>query len=445
MNDNQVKEFITQARNQGKSDEAIFNYLQSKGVNFGNKQEVQAPTPAQKPNESFFSPQAGQASFTQKITPEMDPSYSNLVASKNTAKEILPAAGSIGGAILGAGAGSIGGPVGAYAGGVTGAGLGAAIGELANQAIGNVSGQTQGFDTNQAMKTGKDFGISEAIAGPFGAGLKTAGGALFKSVIPESISTSAKLNTYYANNPAIKRVFGFMSNTKTTKPVSVGESALEHTTAGTESQIGAQAERAMKVIWDGKLGKAFANYKEPVNLQTFFNNVENKINSITDETQKRQLLKALSVIKGDYKNKTTVSLLEFNNLKSSWANPVPEKAYKGENITGTLNNLRFMMSSEARKDIIDRFFKSTYSGPEVQKAFIDYSNLKSLQELGIKARQGKVSRVDSLFSMVRNLALFPVATVGGKVLYKTGAGIEFIGGAGLNKVSDVFNEALFGN
>ena len=439
MDKTQIKEFIEKGRANNISDDEIYTYLKNKGVDFGDTQQ----TSSKKEPESFIKPKETEMSFTQALTSGQDknPEITRLQASPETVKQILPLAGAVVGGIGSAALAAPTGPVGMYAAGVVGSGSGAATGELANQAI-----QGKGFDTNKAKEVGKEYAVSQAIAGPASAALKSVGKGVFGAVIPETRSTVNQLTNYYKNNPPMQRVFDFMSGKNINKPISVADSAIRNTVAGTESNVGIQAGRASQNIWSNTLGKEFAKSKEVVNLPAFFSNVENKINSsVADLTQRKQLLKALEVVKKDYNGKTTVSLEGLNKLKSSWASPLPEKAFGGENITGTINNLRLQLSSEARKEISDRFLKTTFKGPEIQRAFIDYSNLQSVEELGKKAMRGKVGNPDSFFSMVKNMALFPVATVAGKVIYKTGTGIEFIGGAGLKTVSDVFNEALFGN
>ena len=80
-------------------------------------------------------------------------------------------------------------------------------------------------------------------------------------------------------------------------------------------------------------------------------------------------------------------------------------------------------------------------GEEGKQAYLDYGNLKSIRKSGIKSigDPAKKSLSRNVWEFVMDKAITPVATIAGKVLYRTGEGLEFIGKAGAKKVKDAID------
>jgi len=79
-------------------------------------------------------------------------------------------------------------------------------------------------------------------------------------------------------------------------------------------------------------------------------------------------------------------------------------------------------------------------GPEARQAYIDYGNLKALQELGQKEMaQGLVSigGTGTVLESLYRKAAVPIGTIGGQTIYKVGEGIELIGKPGARTVRDI--------
>jgi hypothetical protein len=98
-----------------------------------------------------------------------------------------------------------------------------------------------------------------------------------------------------------------------------------------------------------------------------------------------------------------------------------------------LNEVRALAAQKARQLIYQKL------GAGVRQAYIDYGNLKSIEEAGIKSVDALRSKgvTKQVWEMVMDKAVTPIATAAGKVLYKTGEGLELVGQSGAKKVRDI--------
>jgi hypothetical protein len=128
-------------------------------------------------------------------------------------------------------------------------------------------------------------------------------------------------------------------------------------------------------------------------------------------------------------------MLDLQQFKEGWAKFLPEKVYKGKSISGAFNEVKNIASSTARNIIYNKM------GPDIQKAYFDYGNLKGLAEAGQKAMTGAKLKggAGTFLSAVKDMLVYPVATYGGRVLYRTGQGLEFFGKPGAKTVIDIFS------
>lgn len=270
--------------------------------------------------------------------------------------------------------------------------------------------------------------IAGAVISPVlktvGKGLKESGYKVVDLVTPVSKTEATRVQSYLADNDFLSRV----SKIGTTKssPQTLSKTITEGGFAGTREMLGVQAQKAQKNLWNKIIDPALKQSKVEVDLPQFFSKIQDDIVASTPELgRQKQLLNALNSVKEDYAGKATASLSELQKLKEGWAEFLPEKVYRGENIAGALNEIRNKLSQESRKTIYEVL------GDSVKKAYVDYGNLNGLKELGITARTGQKLKggTGSWVTDVATMAVTPVGTVGGQVLYRTGKGVEFLGEA----------------
>lgn len=357
-----------------------------------------------------------------------------------TAKSLFPTGGAILGGMAGGALGGLvssptvlGIPAGVLAGGAAGAAAGAAGGEALQQKL--FSGK---IDAGKVGKEALEYGTTEAIGGPAlklaGSALKSGGQALAKAVIPTSAKEAKVIQNYTANKPFWERIGDFVQGKKSEAPHTVAQTAFDKFIVGTESQMGSQAKRTSEKLW-GDLVQPALKKAGSVDMPMFLSNVEQRIIKENPELSRQKgLMEALDALKEDYNGVSSVSLDDLQNFKEGWAQFVPDKAYRGKPIAGAFRDIQNTAASEARKQIYETL------GPEVKQAYIDYGNLKSLQELGQSALTGAKLKggAGSFISGILEKALVPAGTIGGQVIYKTGEGVELIGKPGARFIRDLF-------
>ncbi len=80
----------------------------------------------------------------------------------------------------------------------------------------------------------------------------------------------------------------------------------------------------------------------------------------------------------------------------------------------------------------------------LRMAYLDYGNLKSMVESGIKSIDALRSKsaFRQAWELIVDKAITPVASFGANVLYRTGAGLEFVAGPGLTKIGDILTAKI---
>lgn len=302
----------------------------------------------------------------------------------------------------------------------------------------------------EALTPGVGTALGAAIPGALplltGAGRVTSkvGSKMVESVIPTSSREAGILQTYKANKPFLQRIGDVLSGTEKA-PITAGKTALTTTQGqtvnglfGTKSQIGVQAKRASDSLWSDVIAPRLKESTKAVDLDQFFNKIEGDIIANNPElSRQKSLLEGLQSIREDYAGTKVISLDKLQKLKEGWAQFVPEKAYNGKPIAGAFNDVRNIMSGEARQTIYNEL------GDDVKQAYIDYGNLTGLKEMGKKSMTGQALKggTGGLISEIFSQAVTPVGTVGGQVLYRIGNGLEFLGNAGAKKLSQVLGVA----
>lgn len=287
------------------------------------------------------------------------------------------------------------------------------------------------------VKEGAMIGVGGEVLGALTKPLAATGKAIYKSVIPLSKKEAGIVQSYKAEEPFLKRVAMAIAGDNSKLPITNAETAFRKGLWGTQSGIGIQAKRGASDIWKKTVAPALKGAKEQIDIPKFFEEAKEKIIKSNPElSRQKSLLEALEALKDDYKGVPTASLEQFQKFKEGWAQFVPDKAYKGQPIAGAFNDVRNTISGIARNKIYE-----TVANPIVKKAYIDYGNMKGLQEWGKSAMTGEKLKggAGSFISALKDAALIPVATTGGKILYKTAQGIEFIAPAGAKTLHDIFS------
>jgi hypothetical protein len=202
---------------------------------------------------------------------------------------------------------------------------------------------------------------------------------------------------------------------------------------GTESELGVQATRIADDLWNTKIQPKLSKVKGAVNMKTFLGEVEKEIGKGTKGIRRTQLLESFADIKDAYKNVNKINLEKLQKYKEDWAEFIPDAAYKGKTPSAAIRQVQKLMAEKARKIIYK------YVGEEGKEAYIDYGNLKSIMKSADKSVRDPAKRgiTTNAWQFIMDKAVTPIVTTAGKVLYKTGEGLEFIGKPGAKKVRDI--------
>lgn len=250
--------------------------------------------------------------------------------------------------------------------------------------------------------------------------------------IPTSTREAGILQTYKANNPFFTRVADVLKGAEKA-PTTAGKTVVEKGLMGTKSMIGVQSKRAANKLWQDVISPRLKASEQAVDLDGFFNKIQDDIINTTPEASRQKaLLNALQSFKDDYAGINSVSLEKLQKLKEGWAEFIPEKAYRGENIAGAANQVRKLLANESRQTIYSQL------GDDVKQAYFDYGNLQGLQKMGQVAMTGSKLKggAGSFISELMSQAVTPVATIGGQGIYRIGKGIEFVGNLGAKNLGE---------
>jgi hypothetical protein len=281
------------------------------------------------------------------------------------------------------------------------------------------------------IEQAKEVGAISMVLPIAGKALKVGGEKLAESAISLSAKEAKVVQAYKATTPFWERVF-----VGSKAPVTVGKTAFKKGIAGTESSIGVQATKAKNNLWKKIISPQLKGSDVKVNIQDLFKETEKSIIKNNPElSRQKSLLHALDSMKEDYAKVGDVSIAELQKLKEGWAKFLPDKVYKGKPIAGAFNDMKSILSGISRSTIHKNISK------EARQAYYDYGNLISLQELGQKSMTGGKMKggFGGFWSAIKDTAITPVSTIGGKVVYKVGEGIEMIGKQGSKTLNDLFN------
>lgn len=269
---------------------------------------------------------------------------------------------------------------------------------------------------------------------------KGAGEAVAKLGISVSAKEAPLLQAYKARFPLVERITAVLKGERLgAKPLLARETALKQGISGTETMIGVQAKRGANRVWQEVILPALKGSKVEITMKDFIDDIGKEIKKIGDPSRQRELTKAFKAFSDDFSKVGKITLEQLQKFKEGWAKFLPDKVYKGQPIAGSFREIQNMAAQLARNKIYD-----AVDDVSIKAAYLDYGNLKNLQLLGQKALTGAKFKggAGSFVSGVLDMALTPIASVGGLTLYKAGKGLEFIGSAGLKTVKQIFGLSL---
>lgn len=308
-------------------------------------------------------------------------------------------------------------------------------------------GASQGFtgglqedkSVTESLKQGAVGGLVGGATGGlmYGLGktLEKVGEKAYKFFIPKSTREAQLVQSYKADIPFADRIKIALVGGKEA-PRTAADTAFEQGLKGTESMLGIQAKRSASSIWNDVINPALEKAPNNVNMPKFFDQLQEQIIKETPELgRQKALLEALDAMRADYSGVGEVPLSQLQKFKEGWAEFVPEKAYLGKPIAGAYNDLKDTASDLARKTLYASL------GKNVKKAYIDYGNLQGIMKLGQTAMTGGRLKggFGGFWSAIKDMALIPVSTVGGRTVYRVGQGVELLGNPGAKVVSDILD------
>lgn len=299
-----------------------------------------------------------------------------------------------------------------------------------------VTAKSRAESIGKGIETIAEFFVPTAkTAQVSGRVVKGVGETVSKLGIGISAKEAPLVQMYRAKTPLYERMMNLMQGERSAiKPVTNRETALNKNIFGTESMIGVQATRGAEKLWNGLIGPALKKVESRVDMKAFLDDMQSQVDEIVDPARKAELQGALDAFSDGYKAVYNISFEQLQKYKEGWAKFVPDKAYKGKPITAAFREIQNIAAHLARNKIYKEL------GDEARIAYLDYGNLKNLQEMGQKALTNSKLKggAGSYLSAIKDMTLTPVATTAGLTLYKAGKGLEFVGSVGLKKVKDLF-------
>ena len=248
-----------------------------------------------------------------------------------------------------------------------------------------------------------------------GKALITTGEAVYKSAIPLSKAEAAMVQSYKAKNPLLQRILSGSEG----QPRTAGITAMEKNMAGTENMIGIQAKREAKTLWDKTIQPAVAGIKDPYDVEAAFNRILDKIVAEPELSRQTDLLDALEAMEDAYKGSKSMTYETAQSIKSSLDKYIPEKAFKGKPIGSAFKDIQKMFADDVRTNTYNQL-----KDINIRNDYLDYGNLKNLQEWGQIAMTGarKKGGFGSFISSLYENLTIPAKTIGGQIL-RTGGKI----------------------
>src|SRR3990167_1297160 len=229
--------------------------------------------------------------------------------------------------------------------------------------------------------------VKPTIAGA-GRVLKEGGEGAYGITTTASEGTARAMQTYKESTPNLmSRIKNTVTGETKGKPTTEANTAARFGLIGTEKEIGVQAGRFMEKTWKETVQPALKNTKGRLEMNKFWSVLEKKIRAENPELLRRNaLLEGLNDLKSGYTKVSKIGLEKLQEYKEGWTKFQSEQVWKGKPIASATKEV-MKMAGDAARDFI---YKNT--PPEVRQAYIDYGNLKSIREAGIKSGVGDLAK-----------------------------------------------------
>lgn len=316
-----------------------------------------------------------------------------------------------------------------------------AVGNIASLLpIGKVSQLTGKAATRAAGTVAK--GVIEPAADTLtltGRAMQGAGKSAYQSAITPTVKEAERLLAYEAKTPFLTRVTNTLKG-ESTAPITRATTALEKGLAGTERKIGVGARRAEGPLWKDTIEPALKGSTDRITKDDLFAPALKRIEETVEPGKKQAYRDALEAIQQEYKEFTDTDLLTGNKIKTQLDEFTPDKVFRGKPIGNEYTQLRADMANAIRTKTY-----GSLKDQNIKKDYLDYSNLKELEKIGIKAisEAGTKGGFGNFWSSMWDMVTTPIKTVGGQVLYRVGNHLEFLGQKGLKRFSDFLTKKGF--
>ena len=269
-----------------------------------------------------------------------------------------------------------------------------------------------------------------------GIALKKSGELLSRAGIGYSTKEAPLVQAYRAAHTVPERIASALGiKTILNKPITNADTVVRNKLFGTESMIGVQAKRASSNIWNTVIAPSLSKSKTKVNMKFFIKEMQEQVDKIPELSRRHEVQNALLSFADDYKNVSEITLKTLQKYKEGWAIFLPDKIYKGKPVAGAFKEVQKIAATMARNTIYKAIPETN-----IRAAYLDYGNLKNLQELGQKAISGAKLKggAGAFFHGIYDKVITPITTTAGLTLYKTGEGIEFVGRVGTKILGHLF-------
>lgn len=289
------------------------------------------------------------------------------------------------------------------------------------------------------------------VTGAVGHGMKWAGDKLNSSAYTPSADEAKVIQNYNANVKFLRRELGKLDegtaeyknvsaqlkSIQSKPPVPASNTALREGLIGTEKMLGEQAKVESMDLWKNQVAPALKRSKARLTKEELFAPAREKIANEIEPTRKAALTRALESLEDEYKDSIDWDMSSANQLKSGLDKFTPSKIFKGQDVKSEVATLKAEMASAARQKIYQ-----SIDDIDAKAAFRDYSNLKELQKVGIKAMTSSTQKggFGSFWSGIYDQATTPIKTVGGQTLYRVGNFLEFTGHEGIKTLGQYLDD-----
>ncbi len=218
------------------------------------------------------------------------------------------------------------------------------------------------------------------------------------------------------------------------EPRTAGQTASERGMLGTETMVGKQATQEANRIFTKEINPALEAIPEGLSKDTLFKKLDDIVAKEIGPGRKTVLQDGLNALKEDYLGVSELSFPEWQKIKSGLDKFLPQKLFKGKDVASGYNQMRFEFANAIRGETYGRL-----SDIAIRNKYLDYGNLLELQKVGINARKGTVIRPGGSQTFLKSIwdkAAVPIGTSGGRIIYKVGEGLEFVGEKGLKTLGE---------